>query len=317
MEASSSSEPIKVGVIAELTGPLSFMGIADANVARMVVDDINAAGGLLGQQVELDRRGRRDRRRGRRGGAPPSSCSEDHVDVIFGGIFSSTRQAIKGRRGHRRQDALHLPRAVRGAGVRPADLLHRPGAGAAGRSADPVADGADGRQEVRAAVGRLHLAARHERQGPRDRHRARRRDRARRTTTRSITWTTARPSRRSCPSGAEVVFNTIVPPGVVPFFAAAARGRLHERGGHLVCTYFDENCLGLVPPEQVEGLYSCLDYYQDVDDPFSKELLEPLRPAVPGQRPVHRRRRVLGHVPRPAASGRPPCARPARSTRTT
>jgi branched-chain amino acid transport system substrate-binding protein len=43
-----TNAPIKVGVIAELTGPLSFMGIADANVAKMVIDDINAAGGLLG-----------------------------------------------------------------------------------------------------------------------------------------------------------------------------------------------------------------------------------------------------------------------------
>ena len=40
---------IKVGVIAEQTGPLSFMGIANANVAKMVVNDINAAGGLLGR----------------------------------------------------------------------------------------------------------------------------------------------------------------------------------------------------------------------------------------------------------------------------
>ncbi len=42
---------IKIGVIAEQTGPLSFMGIADANVARMVVDDINTSGGLLGRQL--------------------------------------------------------------------------------------------------------------------------------------------------------------------------------------------------------------------------------------------------------------------------
>ena len=74
--------------------------------------------------------------------------------------------------------------------------------------------------------------------------------------------------------GAEVVFNTIVPPGVVPFFQQLHDAGFTKRGGHLVCTYFDESCLGLVPPEQVEGLYSCLDYYQDVDDPFSKELLE-------------------------------------------
>ena len=39
---------IKVGVIADQTGPLSFVGIANANVAKMVVNDINAQGGLLG-----------------------------------------------------------------------------------------------------------------------------------------------------------------------------------------------------------------------------------------------------------------------------
>jgi ABC-type branched-subunit amino acid transport system substrate-binding protein len=46
---------IKVGLIMDLTGPLSFLGIANASVAKMVVDDINAKGGLLGRQVELDR----------------------------------------------------------------------------------------------------------------------------------------------------------------------------------------------------------------------------------------------------------------------
>ena len=48
-----SDDPIKVGVITDQTGPLSFMGIANANVAKMVIDDINANGGLLGRQVDL------------------------------------------------------------------------------------------------------------------------------------------------------------------------------------------------------------------------------------------------------------------------
>src|SRR3984885_5339524 len=87
--------PIKVGVIAEQTGPLSFMGIANANVANMVIDDINAAGGLLGRQLDLYVED----------GATIDGVAEakatklvvDHqVDVIFGGIYSSTRQAIKG-----------------------------------------------------------------------------------------------------------------------------------------------------------------------------------------------------------------------------
>ena len=45
--------PIRVGLIAELTGPLSFAGTANANVARMVIGDINAKGGLLGRRLEL------------------------------------------------------------------------------------------------------------------------------------------------------------------------------------------------------------------------------------------------------------------------
>ena len=37
-----------------------------------------------------------------------------------------------------------------------------------------------------------------------------------------------------------------------------------------------------MPPEQVEGLYGCLDYYQDADDPFSRELLERYDKLFPG-----------------------------------
>src|SRR3954467_9780343 len=71
------------------------MGIANANVAKMVIDDINARGGLLGRPVEL---------------FIEDSATEDsvaeaaaaklvddvQVDVVVGGIYSSTRQAIKG-----------------------------------------------------------------------------------------------------------------------------------------------------------------------------------------------------------------------------
>src|SRR6266576_4294445 len=91
----SVGRPIKVGVITDQTGALSFMGIANANVAKMVIKDINAKGGLLGRQIDLCLED----------SATTDSVAEakatklvqqDQVDVIFGGIFSSTRQAIKG-----------------------------------------------------------------------------------------------------------------------------------------------------------------------------------------------------------------------------
>src|SRR4029453_1209755 len=85
---------IKVAVVTDQTGPLSVMGTANANVAKMVINDINAMGGLLGRRIDLYLED----------SATTDSVAEDkaaklieqdRVDVIFGGIYSSTRQAIK------------------------------------------------------------------------------------------------------------------------------------------------------------------------------------------------------------------------------
>ena len=83
-------------------------------------------------------------------------------------------------------------------------------------------------------------------------------------------------------TGAQVVFNTIVPPGLTPFLDQLYNSGFTKRGGYIVCTYFDENFLNLVPAAHVEGLYSCLDYYQNVADPFSKELLNRYDRLYPG-----------------------------------
>ena len=48
-----SQASIKIGLVTDQTGPLSFLGIANANLARLVVDEINAGGGLLGRHIEL------------------------------------------------------------------------------------------------------------------------------------------------------------------------------------------------------------------------------------------------------------------------
>ena len=58
---STIDRPARVGVITDQTGALSFMGIANVNVARMVIDDINAKGGLLGRPDRVVHRGQRHR----------------------------------------------------------------------------------------------------------------------------------------------------------------------------------------------------------------------------------------------------------------
>src|SRR5919204_2149796 len=260
---------IKVGMIAEETGALPFMGRANANVARMVVDEINANGGLLGRKIELYLED----------GATTDAVAaakaaklvaQDKVDVIFGGIYSSTRQAIKGPAVVKGRTLYIYPEQYEGqecdplifcTGPVPAQqvdplipwLIEKTGAK---RFALPSADyiwprimNEKVRQIVSAAGGEIV----EEDYYPLDQ------------------MDYGETADKIMSSGAEVVFNTIVPPGVVPFFE-----QLYKAGfaGHLVCTYFDETCLNLVPPEQVEGLYSCLDYYQDADDTFSKELLD-------------------------------------------
>src|SRR2546429_6544502 len=95
MGESASARPIKVGVITDQTGALSFMGIANANVAKMVIDDINADGGLLGRTIELCLEDS-ETTDGVAEAEATKLVQQDRVDVIFGGIYSSTRQAIKG-----------------------------------------------------------------------------------------------------------------------------------------------------------------------------------------------------------------------------
>src|SRR5579871_2642092 len=92
--ADTSMRSIKVGVIADQTGPLSVMGLANANVARMVIGDLNAKGGLLGRPIELclEDGATDDAIAGARAA---KLVAHDQVDVVLGGIYSSTRQAIK------------------------------------------------------------------------------------------------------------------------------------------------------------------------------------------------------------------------------
>src|SRR3954454_18566170 len=91
---STTDRPARVGVITDQTGPLSFMGIANVNVARMVIDDINSAGGLLGRPVDwfIEDSAPDDAV----AQAAAARLVDADVDVVIGGIYSSTRQAIKG-----------------------------------------------------------------------------------------------------------------------------------------------------------------------------------------------------------------------------
>ena len=48
-----AAEPIKIGAIFSVTGPASFLGEPEKNTAKMVEEELNKAGGLLGRPVEV------------------------------------------------------------------------------------------------------------------------------------------------------------------------------------------------------------------------------------------------------------------------
>jgi branched-chain amino acid transport system substrate-binding protein len=48
-----AGEPIRIGAIFSVTGPASFLGEPERNTAKMLEEDLNKAGGLLGRKVEV------------------------------------------------------------------------------------------------------------------------------------------------------------------------------------------------------------------------------------------------------------------------
>lgn len=271
---------IKVGVIMDLTGPLAFLGLANANVAKMVIDDINAKGGLLGRHVELLVED----------SATTDSVAEakaaklveqDRVDVVLGGIYSSTRQAIKGPAVVKGKKLYIYPEQYEGqecdplifcTGPVPAQqldpfipwLMQNTGAK---KFYLPAADYIWPHvmnKRIRDIVTANGGTIEGEEYFPLDH------------------TDYGKTIEKINSSGSEVVFNTIVPPGLMPFLEQLHNGGFMKRGGKLVCTYFEENLLKLLPPAQVEGVYGCLDYYQTVTDPFSVKLLDQYNKLYPG-----------------------------------
>lgn len=51
--AAFAADPVRVGLVDETTGPQAEAGVLTLNGARLAVEEINAAGGILGRQVEL------------------------------------------------------------------------------------------------------------------------------------------------------------------------------------------------------------------------------------------------------------------------
>ena len=89
-----AQEPIKVGLLEDVSGDLALIGLPKLHGSELAVEEINAAGGIMGRPIELihlDPQGDNARYQefARR------LLSRDKVDVLIGGITSASREAVR------------------------------------------------------------------------------------------------------------------------------------------------------------------------------------------------------------------------------
>jgi urea transport system substrate-binding protein len=280
--ANAAARPIKVGIATDLTGAIGYAGNADANVARMLVKDLNAAGGVIGRPLELYI----EDTASNESIAVPNVrklIQRDHVDVVLGGITSSMRNAIKDTIVKRGKTLYIYPQLYEGkeceayiycTGPTPAQqcdefipwLIKNGGKRFAFPSANyiwPHVLNAYARKVVEANGGEVVF----EEYYPLD----------------QVEYSATVSKIMS--EKIDVVFNTVIPPGVGPFFKQLYEAGFSKKGGRLSCVYYDENTLNINEPYEIEGLASCLDYFRAVckTDPVSARIQDEYDKEFPGK----------------------------------
>src|SRR5215475_9328316 len=280
--ANAETAPIKVFIATDLTGPLAYVGNATANVGKMVVKDINNAGGILARPIELfivDTASTESVAVGN----VRRLIQRDRVHVVLGGITSSMRNAIKDVIVTRGKTLYIYPEQYEGkectpylfcTGPTPAQqcdqiipwLIKNGGKRFALPSANyvwPHVVNKYARELIEKNEGEVIF----EEYYPLD----------------QVEYSAT--VNNIMIKNVEVVFSTIIAPGIGPFFKQLYQAGFGKRGGRLACVFYDENALNLNAPHEIEGLASCLDYYRAVtaQDPASARIQAQYDEQFPGK----------------------------------
>ena len=264
--------PIKMGIATDITGPIAVGGIPSWQAVQLAVEKINTAGGILGQPIELFLEDTASDPKIAVGNV--RRLIQDHkVDVVLGGITSAMRQAIKDPIVNRGRTLYIYPELYEGqectkflfnTGPTPAQqcdrlipyLVKTLGKKRFGMpSANyiwPQLLNKYARRVIEANGGEVVF----EEYYPLDQAEY------------SATIGKIKDGKVDC------VFNTLIPPGLQPFTKQLYELGFQKNGGVFSCVYFDDGGKTIIPASEMEGAVSCLDYYQAVDDPFSKTLRE-------------------------------------------
>lgn len=111
--SSGDAGPIRIGVLTDMTGDFGVVGKANKAVADFTVDEINQEGGVLGRTVEIVLA---DSATDPAVGATVARrlVERDKVAMVFGGVASSMREAVKGIIAERGKTLYMYPTAYEG-----------------------------------------------------------------------------------------------------------------------------------------------------------------------------------------------------------
>ncbi|MBZ9772571.1 substrate-binding protein [Mesorhizobium sp. CO1-1-8] len=276
---SHAAGPIKIGIATDITGPMAAFGNSNWQAAQFTVKLINDAGGILGRPLELHLEDT---------ASDPAKAvvnvqrliQQNHVDLVIGGILSSTREAIKTPILKRGKTLYIYPEIYEGGdctphlycvGLTPTQQLTnfipwliKQGAK---RFAMPAADyqwphvtNKIARQLIEANGGEVIF----EEYYPLD----------------QVEYSST--IAKIASEKVDHVFNTIVPPGLQGFTKQLYESGFQKNGGTQSCIYLDENAQNFVPKNALEGIYSVTDFFHTVEDPFSQKLLADYNAMFPG-----------------------------------
>jgi ABC-type branched-subunit amino acid transport system substrate-binding protein len=262
--------PIKMGIATDITGAIAPSGNANWQTAQFTVKQINDAGGILGRPIELLLEDTASDP-GKAVSNVRRLIQKNNVDVVLGGITSAMREAIKNPIVRRGKTLYIYPQLYEGQECTPhlyctgptpaqqcAELLPYLIKQGYKRFAMPSANyrwpqllnkwarkvieanGAEVVFEEYYPLDQLEYSA-----------------------------TVAKIMKEKV----DHVFNTVIPPGLQAFTKQLYEAGYQDTGGTQSCVYYDENSVNYVAARELEGTYSCLDYYHTVDDAFSQKLV--------------------------------------------
>ncbi|HYW91563.1 MAG TPA: substrate-binding protein [Gammaproteobacteria bacterium] len=264
-----AAEPIRVGIATDLTGPIGVEGKVDARIAKMFAEKVNSNGGILGRPVHLYIV---DTASSPSVGVRKASelIRRDNVDIVFGGITSAMRNAIKGPIVERGQTLYVYPQLYEGGectkylyctGPVPPQqidplvpwLIKNAGKKFWFPSANyvwPHVLNKYTRKSIEAhggeVLGEEYFPLNQTDYG---------------TVVQKI-----------MNSDTDVVFCTVIPPGIAPFLKQLHNAGFAKRGGRVACVYFDDNAASLVPDKILAGMITSLDYLAALQDPYDKAM---------------------------------------------